>query len=80
MTGLSAQTFGLAERGVVQSGAFGDLVVFDSARIADSASFEQPTRAAAGIGCVIVNGAIAWQEGAGTGSRTGCLLKNPRIT
>jgi N-acyl-D-amino-acid deacylase len=80
MTGLSAQTFGLAGRGVVQAGAFGDLVVFDSSRIADSATFEQPTRAAAGIDCVIVNGAIAWQAGAGTGSRTGRLLKNPRTT
>ncbi|GIT54457.1 MAG: hypothetical protein Ct9H300mP16_16170 [Pseudomonadota bacterium] len=46
-------------------GGFWDLVVFDSSRIADSATFEQPTRAAAGIDCVIVNGAIAWQAGAG---------------
>ncbi len=80
MTGLSARTFGLAGRGVLEAGAFADLVVFDRSRIADLATFEQPTRAAAGIGCVIVNGAIAWQEGAGTGSRTGRLLKNPRIT
>ena len=78
MTGLSAQTFGLTDRGVLEAGAFADLVVFDWSRISDSATFEQPTLAATGIVCVIVNGAIAWQEGAGTGSRTGRLLKNPR--
>jgi N-acyl-D-amino-acid deacylase len=78
MTGLSAQTFGLTDRGVLEAGTFADLVVFDRSRISDSATFEQPTLAATGIVCVIVNGAIAWQEGAGTGSRTGRLLKNPR--
>jgi N-acyl-D-amino-acid deacylase len=78
MTGLSAQTFGLTDRGVLEAGTFADLVVFDRSSISDLATFEQPTLAATGIVCVIVNGVIAWQEGTGTGSRTGRLLKNPR--
>ena len=78
MTGLSAQTFGLTDRGGLEAGTFADLVVYDRSSISDLATFEQPTLAATGIVCVIVNGVIAWQEGTGTGSRTGRLLKNPR--
>ena len=77
MTGLSAKTFGIADRGVIEAGSFADLVVFDQSQIADSATFEQPTRVAAGIDCVIVNGTIAWRNGVGTGSRTGRVLRNP---
>ncbi len=76
MTGLSARTFNIGGRGVLEASAFADLVVFDRSRIIDSATFEQPTRVAAGIDCVIVNGTIAWQEGTGTGSRTGRRLKS----
>lgn len=79
MTGLSAKTFGLADRGVLSAGAFADIVIFDPASIADLATFEQPTVAAAGIDCVIVNGSVAWYDGAGTGTRTGRLLKNPGV-
>jgi N-acyl-D-amino-acid deacylase len=75
MTGLSAQRFRLAGRGLVRQGYFADLTVFDPAKIADTATFASPMSPAAGIASVWVNGALAWSEGASTGSRTGRVIR-----
>ena len=80
MTGLSAKTFNLTERGVLHSNSLADIVVFDPNLIADRGTFEEPEQTAAGIHTVIVNGAITWQRGAGTGLRAGRILKNPKTT
>jgi N-acyl-D-amino-acid deacylase len=74
MTGLTAAKFGLAGRGQVQPGYFADLVVFDPATVADSATFERPTERAAGIHSVYVNGAPVWQDQAFTGRHAGRVL------
>lgn len=74
MTGLSASRFGLAGRGVIRAGAIADLVIFDAATIDDAATFEHPTRPAAGIDTVIVAGEIAVAGGEPTGVRVGKLL------
>lgn len=65
MTGLTADRFGLADRGYIREGAAADLVLFDPARIADLATYEDPVRPAAGIVGVWVNGVHAY-DGAGT--------------
>lgn len=64
MTGLPAVTFGLPDRGVVRPSAFADIVVFDPATVADVATFEDPVRPSEGIAAVIVNGRIAFRDGA----------------
>lgn len=74
MTGLTAATFGLQDRGVLRTGAFADITLFDPATIVDAADFEAPTRPAPGIRCVIVNGTPVWADGAPTGQRPGRLL------
>lgn len=74
MTGLTAARFGLAERGQVQPGYFADLVVFDAATVADTATFERPTERAAGIHSVYVNGVAVWQDQAFTGQHAGRVL------
>ncbi|WP_258128867.1 N-acyl-D-amino-acid deacylase family protein [Achromobacter anxifer] len=74
MTGLTAAKFGLAERGQVQPGYYADLVVFDPATVADSATFERPTECAAGIHSVYVNGAAVWQDQSFTGQHAGRVL------
>ena len=75
MTGLPAETFGLTDRGVVRTGAYADLVVFDPETILDRATFEDPRRPPAGIERVFVNGTPVWQDGAATGARGGRVLK-----
>ncbi len=74
MTSLPARRFGLAGRGVLRSGAFADIAVFDAGKILDRANFETPTRAAVGIDRVFVNGACVWEDGAPTGRRPGRCL------
>ena len=75
MTGVPARVFGLSERGVVQAGAFADLVLFDPQRIADAGDFSEPTRPAVGIDRVLVNGQEVWREGHWTGAKPGRLLR-----
>jgi len=74
MTGLTAKTFGLPDRGVVKEGAFADLTVFDPGTVGEAATFAQPIKPARGIEAVIVNGAIAWRDGKPTGARSGRVL------
>jgi N-acyl-D-aspartate/D-glutamate deacylase len=77
MTGLPAETFGLAGRGKVEPGCFADLVVFDPHTVADTATFEDPHQVSAGIERVVVNGRVAYYNGRPTGSRSGRFLPNP---
>jgi N-acyl-D-amino-acid deacylase len=79
MTGLTAANFGLRDRGVLRVGAFADLVLFDPATVIDRATFEQPTRPAAGIDMVFVNGRPVWRDGAATGERPGRALKRAEL-
>lgn len=74
MTGLSAQTFGLRDRGVIRPGACADLVLFDPARILDRGTFASPKVPPAGISAVWVNGVVAVRAGEPTGARAGRVL------
>jgi N-acyl-D-amino-acid deacylase len=74
MTGLTAQTFGLADRGVLRPGAWADVTVFDPRTVAEAATFQQPIAPSHGIDTVIVNGSIVWSEGQSTGARPGRVL------
>ena len=74
MTGLTARTFGLEGRGLLEEGMAADITLFDAATVGDAATFENPIRPAHGIGTVIVNGEIVWRDGVPTGARPGSVL------
>ncbi len=74
MTGLTAQRFGLHDRGLVTPGYCADLVLFDPDKIADTATFEHPISPAAGILAVWVNGILSYREGKATSERAGRFL------
>jgi N-acyl-D-amino-acid deacylase len=63
MTGLTARNFRIAERGVLRAGAMADVVVFDPATIADTATYDAPISASRGIHRVYVNGELAYAGG-----------------
>lgn len=71
---LTADTFGLKDRGRLRPGGFADVVVFDPARFAERASYEQPTLLAQGVRTVVVNGVVAVDNGALTGKAAGRAL------
>ncbi len=73
-TTLTADTFGLADRGRIADGAFADIVVFDPGAYAARATYEQPTLTASGVRAVLVNGVIAVDRGALTGAAAGRAL------
>jgi len=75
MTGLTAKTFGLKDRGVLRSGMAADVTIFDAGEVDEQASFARPIRPAKGIDTVIVNGEIVWRDGGATGARPGRVLK-----
>ena len=74
MSGLTADRFGLRQRGRIEIGHFADLVLFDAERIIDRASFAEPKQLCEGIVSVWVNGTPTWQDHAATGSRGGRFL------
>jgi len=75
MTGLTAKTFGLADRGVLKEGFAADIVLFSENEIDEAATFDRPIAPAKGIDTVIVNGEPVWRSGKPTGARPGCVLK-----
>ncbi len=80
MTGLSAQRFGLKDRGVIRPGAFADIVLFDADTIIDRATYDEPDLPAEGIEMVIVNGRVVWRDGDSTGARSGRAIRLDEIT
>ncbi|RSY79370.1 D-aminoacylase [Sphingomonas koreensis] len=77
MTGLSASTFGLADRGTIAPGMAADITVFDAARVADVATYPDPQRPSAGIAHVIVNGVVGWHSAA-PAARNGRFVRRSR--
>ena len=75
MTGLSAQRFGLHDRGVLREGAFADLVLLDPDVIQDKATYENPRQMCEGIERVMVNGEWAFAQGKALGTGSGRFLR-----
>ncbi|MBL8984659.1 MAG: amidohydrolase family protein [Gemmatimonadetes bacterium] len=74
MTSLPASVFRLADRGVIRPGAKADLLVFDLDRLRDPTDFQRPHRLAEGIGIVLVDGGIAYEDGRAGSGRFGSVL------
>jgi N-acyl-D-amino-acid deacylase len=74
MSGMSAARYQLPQRGLIKTGYYADLVLFDALKVKDSATFSQPQQPAAGIDAVWVNGVLSYQHQAVTGLRAGRFL------
>jgi len=77
MSGLPAQRLGLRDRGLIRAGMKADLVVFDPARVRDTATYDNPHQYAEGIPLVIVNGEVVFENNAMTAARPGRVLYGP---
>ena len=77
MTSANAAKVHAHDRGVIRPGQWADLTIFDPARIADSATYEQPLRYPEGIQYVLVNGQLVLDRGRHTGARPGAILYGP---
>ncbi|WP_329577812.1 D-aminoacylase [Kitasatospora sp. NBC_01250] len=75
MAGRPARRLRLLRRGTIAVGHHADLVLFDPATVADTATFEQPRRAATGIQHVYVNGTAVLRDARPTGALPGRALR-----
>lgn len=71
MTGLPAQRLGLTDRGLVKTGYFADLAIFDPATIADRSTYQESRRYPLGIEHVLINGQWVVAHGQYTGRLAG---------
>lgn len=75
MTSLPAKKIGLRDRGILKEGYWADIVIFDSDKIKDRATFQNPHQYPKGIEYVIVNGQLVVSNGSITGIKPGKILK-----
>jgi N-acyl-D-amino-acid deacylase len=75
MTALPAQKMRLADRGVLKTGLWADVVVFDADRITDVATFERPNQLSVGMDAVLVNGVAVIEDGKATNALPGKVLR-----
>ncbi|MGH9674188.1 MAG: N-acyl-D-amino-acid deacylase family protein, partial [Bryobacteraceae bacterium] len=77
MTSAVARRLSIQDRGILQEGAWADIVVFDAERIADRATFEAPHQLSTGVRHVFVNGIDVVRDGHHTGAKLGRIVRGP---
>jgi len=75
-TSLPAGRMHFADRGVLKSGMWADVVVFDPDSVRDVATFEDPNRVSEGMRFVLVNGVPVIDEGKMTNALPGKVLSH----
>jgi N-acyl-D-amino-acid deacylase len=77
LAALPAENLRLDRRGRLAAGYFADVVVFDPARIRDTATYAQPHSYAEGVRDVLVNGVPVLRDGEHTNARPGRVIRGP---
>ena len=76
MTSLPANTFHFKGRGELREGNWADIVLFDTEKVQDTATYGDPHHYPAGIPYVLVNGIPVIFNGEHTGARAGQALRH----
>ena len=74
ITSLPAEREHLSGRGLLKSGFYADVTVFDPAKILDTATYTEPDQVSTGVEYVLVNGQLEWERGKLTGATGGRRL------
>ena len=75
MTSVPARRFGIANRGVIEKGAFADIAIWKEDEFSSSATYVEPHKFSRGVKAVLVNGAVSYTEGKFSGNRAGRFLE-----
>jgi dihydroorotase/N-acyl-D-amino-acid deacylase len=73
---LPAQRMRLTDRGVLKSGMWADIVIFDPATVRDLATFDNPNQLSEGMEYVLVNGVPVIDQSRMTGALPGKVLRS----
>ena len=74
MSGAVAARLGLRDRGLLRSGCYADVVIFDAENVTDHATFEGAHQLSTGIRDVWVNGTRVVRDGEHTGATPGRVV------
>ncbi len=77
MTSMPAAALKLPNRGVLRAGAKADLVLFDPAKVRETATWDKPQQLSTGFDVVIVNGKIVRENEKLVPIRAGRVLRRP---
>ena len=77
LTSLPARSLKIENRGLLATGYFADVVVFDPDTIADHATFSEPHQLSTGTRHVFVNGDHVLKDGEHTGAMPGRVVRGP---
>ena len=75
MTSVPARRFGLRGRGVIEKGAFADIVVWREEEFVARSTYTAPHQFSGGVEFVMVNGSVPYRNGRFTGDRAGRFLE-----
>jgi N-acyl-D-amino-acid deacylase len=76
LTGQPASILGIRDRGLLRTGHFADIAIFDPAAYRDAETIFDPNRPAVGMQHVFVNGELTLRDGELTGTRAGGALRH----
>jgi N-acyl-D-amino-acid deacylase len=76
MTSLPATKFNLKDRGLIMTGKYADILIFDENEIQDLSVYENPHQYSKGISLVLVNGKEVLKEEKHTGIRSGVAIRS----
>jgi N-acyl-D-amino-acid deacylase len=79
-TYLPSQRLGLKDRGLINPGAYADIVIFDFEKIRMKGDYLNPAKAPDGIEYVLVNGKIVYKNMAHTGIKAGKVLRHEYLS
>lgn len=77
MTSVPARRFGISGRGVIEKGAFADVVVWSEKDFKAKSTYLSPHAFSEGVRLVMVNGTVPYAGGKFTGERGGRFLEKP---
>jgi N-acyl-D-amino-acid deacylase len=77
LSSLPANNLKIKRRGELKVGNYADVIIFDPAKVNDSATFEKPHQYAEGMIHVFVNGDQVLKNGEHTGAKPGRFVKGP---
>jgi N-acyl-D-aspartate/D-glutamate deacylase len=78
MTRMPADRLKLTDRGRLETGAAGDVVLFNPATVIDRSTFSDPMTLPAGVENVFVGGELVWDGGKPAPGRAGVVITTGR--
>lgn len=75
ITAMPAQRYHVVDRGLIKTGFYADITLFNPDKIIDRATYAQPTLVSEGIDSVLVNGKVEYENGQLTGVKAGRPLR-----